>query len=42
MGSKEVAIPIEALTRVDHGISLNLTRHEVKDLPAVDIDRPHG
>jgi sporulation protein YlmC with PRC-barrel domain len=39
-GRKEVAIPIGAVTRVDTGIVLNLTKQQVKDLPPVDIDHP--
>jgi len=41
-GRKEVAIPIRDVTRVDNGIHLNITKHEVQDLPAVDIDHPNG
>jgi len=41
-GRKEVAIPIGAVTRVDDGIRLNLTKQEVQDLPPVDIDHPAG
>lgn len=38
-GRKEVAIPITAVTAVDdEGARLNLTRDQVRDLPAVDID----
>jgi sporulation protein YlmC with PRC-barrel domain len=36
-GRKEVAIPIGAVTRIDDGIHLNLTKQEVEDLPAVDL-----
>ena len=36
-GRKEVAIPISAVTGVDDGIRLNITKHEVQDLPPVDI-----
>jgi sporulation protein YlmC with PRC-barrel domain len=39
-GRKEVAIPISAVTRVDDGIRLNITTHQVQDLPPVDIDHP--
>ncbi len=39
-GKKEVAIPIGAVTNVDDGIRLNLTKDQIKDLPAVDIDHP--
>ncbi len=39
-GRKEVAIPISAVTGVDDGIQLNITKHEVQELPPVDIDHP--
>ncbi len=39
-GRKEVAIPIGAVTGVDDGIRLNITKHEVQDLPPVDIVHP--
>jgi sporulation protein YlmC with PRC-barrel domain len=39
-GRKEVAIPIRAVTGVEDGIRLNLTKHQVHDLPPVDIDHP--
>ncbi|MGH3154487.1 MAG: PRC-barrel domain-containing protein [Streptosporangiaceae bacterium] len=32
-GRKEVAIPISAVTRVDEGIRLNITKQQVQDLP---------
>jgi len=32
-GRKEVAIPVSAVTAVDEGIRLNLTRQQVEDLP---------
>lgn len=41
-GRKEVAIPISAVTGVDAGIRLSITKHEVQDLPPVDIDHPAG
>lgn len=41
-GRKEVAIPISAVTGVDDGIQLNITKHEVQDLPPVDIDHPNA
>jgi sporulation protein YlmC with PRC-barrel domain len=34
-GRKEVAIPISAVTAVDEGIRLNLTKQQVADLPPV-------
>ncbi|HXW88048.1 MAG TPA: PRC-barrel domain-containing protein [Streptosporangiaceae bacterium] len=39
-GRKQVAIPIKAVTGVDAGIRLSLSRRQVEDLPPVDIDRP--
>jgi sporulation protein YlmC with PRC-barrel domain len=42
-GRKEVAIPIRAVTGVGaDGIRLNITRHQVRDLPPVDIHHPDG
>jgi sporulation protein YlmC with PRC-barrel domain len=47
-GRKEVAIPVSAVVpasaadRADDGIQLNLTKDQVKDLPAVDIKHPNG
>ncbi len=41
-GRKEVAIPIGAVTEIDDGIRLNLTKQQVQDLPPVDIDHRHG
>jgi hypothetical protein len=35
-GRKEVAIPIAAVTRLDEGIRLNLTKKQVEDLPPAD------
>jgi hypothetical protein len=39
-GHKEVAIPISAVTGVDDGIRLNITKQQVENLPPVDIDHP--
>ncbi len=40
-GRKEVAIPIGAVTKMGTLlIHLSLTKHQVKDLPPVDIDHP--
>ena len=41
-GRKEVAIPISAVTAVDDGIRLNITKQQVQDLPPVDIHHPNG
>ena len=35
-GQKRVAIPISAVQAVDDGVRLNLTKDQVRDLPAVD------
>lgn len=35
-GRKEVAIPMSAVTGVDDGIRLNITKKQVEDLPAVE------
>jgi sporulation protein YlmC with PRC-barrel domain len=42
-GRKDVVIPISAVTGIeDGGINLTLTKQEVQDLPAVDVDDPTG
>ncbi len=41
-GRKEVAIPIGAVTGVNDGIRLNITKQQVQDLPPVDIQHPNG
>ena len=41
-GRKEVAIPIGAVTGVDDGIRLNLTKQQVQDLPPADVHHPNG
>ena len=41
-GRKEVAIPIGAVTGIDDGIRLNITKQQVQDLPPVDINHPDG
>jgi hypothetical protein len=35
-----VAIPISVVSRTDDGIRLSITKKQVEDLPAVDIDHP--
>jgi sporulation protein YlmC with PRC-barrel domain len=37
-GEKRVAIPISAVTGVDDGVRLSLTKDEVRGLPPVDLD----
>ena len=39
-GRKEVAIPVTAVTRVEDHIEVSLSKQQVRDLPAIDIDRP--
>jgi sporulation protein YlmC with PRC-barrel domain len=41
-GRKDVAIPISAVASTSEGIRLSITKQEVQDLPAVDIDNPAG
>jgi hypothetical protein len=36
-GKKRVAIPIGAVTGVDDGVQLNLTKDEVRDLPPIGL-----
>lgn len=38
-GKKEVAIPIGAVTGVEDGVRLSLTKDEVGALPSVELDR---
>jgi sporulation protein YlmC with PRC-barrel domain len=40
-GRKDVAIPISAVTGVEDGIRLNITKDRVRDLPPVDVDHPN-
>lgn len=42
LGRKEVAIPISAVTGVDDGIVLNISKQQIQDLPPVDIAHPGG
>ena len=41
-GRKEVAIPISAVTGVEDGIRLSITKQQVQDLPPADIDQRNG
>ncbi|HEY2308149.1 MAG TPA: PRC-barrel domain-containing protein [Streptosporangiaceae bacterium] len=41
-GRKDVAIPVSTVTRVTDGIEVSLSKQQVQDLPAVDIDRPQS
>jgi sporulation protein YlmC with PRC-barrel domain len=43
LGRKEVAVPIGAVTKIGTLlIQLSLAKHQVKDLPPVDVDHPAG
>jgi sporulation protein YlmC with PRC-barrel domain len=35
-GRKEVVIPVSAVTRIENGIRLNLTKQQIEDLPSAD------
>ncbi len=39
-GHKRVAIPIKAVSSVQDGVHITLTRDEVRDLPPVELDPP--
>lgn len=39
---KNIAVPIRAVTRLDAGIQLGITKHDVKHLPPVDLQQPSG
>jgi sporulation protein YlmC with PRC-barrel domain len=41
-GRKQVAIPISAVTGVEDGITLSISREQVQELPPVDIDLSRG
>lgn len=39
-GHKEIAIPVSAVTGIDAGVRLNITKQQVENLPPVHIDHP--
>jgi sporulation protein YlmC with PRC-barrel domain len=41
-GRKQVAIPIGAVTRIDRGISVSMTKNEIEGLPAVELRPRNG
>jgi sporulation protein YlmC with PRC-barrel domain len=41
-GHQGVAIPISAVTRAEDRVEVSLTRQQVRDLPPVNVDQPHG
>ena len=40
-GRKQVAIPIGAVEKIDDGITVTLTKHEIEALPAVGVTEHH-
>jgi hypothetical protein len=42
LGRKNIAVPSSAVTRVDAGIQLDITRQDVKHLPPVNLQQPDG
>jgi len=40
-GRKQVAIPISEVEKIDHGITVKLTKHEIEALPAVGVTEHH-
>ncbi len=40
-GRKQVAIPIDAVEKIDHGITVKLTKQQIEDLPAVGVTEHH-
>ncbi len=41
-GSKEVAIPIGAVTKADYGIQVSLSKQQIEGLPTVDVEHLTG
>jgi sporulation protein YlmC with PRC-barrel domain len=41
-GRKRVAIPLGAVDHIDEGIAVSLTKHEIEELPEVDVRHPTG
>jgi sporulation protein YlmC with PRC-barrel domain len=40
-GRKQVAIPIDAVEKIDEGITVNLSKHDIEALPAVGVTEHH-
>jgi sporulation protein YlmC with PRC-barrel domain len=40
-GRKQVAIPIDTVEKIDEGITVNLSKHEIGALPAVGVSEHH-
>jgi sporulation protein YlmC with PRC-barrel domain len=41
-GRKQVAIPVSAVQRIDDGVTVSLTKHEIESLPAVGVVGPNS
>jgi sporulation protein YlmC with PRC-barrel domain len=41
-GRKEVAIPITAVSSVEDGIQLKISKHDVQELPTLQVDHPNA
>ena len=41
-GRRDVTIPIGAVTGVEDGVHLDITKQQVENLPVVNTDRPSG
>lgn len=42
-GRKDVAIPVGNITRIDgSGIAVSMSKHEIGELPAIDLSKPGG
>jgi hypothetical protein len=39
---KSTAVPVSAVTRIDTGIQLGISKHDVRRLPPVDLQQPGG
>jgi hypothetical protein len=42
LSRREVAVPIGAVTGVEDGVQLNITKQQVENLPAVNTDHLSG
>jgi sporulation protein YlmC with PRC-barrel domain len=40
-GRKQVAVPIDAVEKIDDGITVALTKHEIEALPAIGVTEHH-
>ena len=41
-GKRDVSIPIHSVTRVGGVVEVNLSKHELAELPSIDIDHPEA